>query len=443
MSTISLGDASYDVLDLRQLVDIERLQQIQDEFAQETGLAMITVDSVGSPVTEASRFSKLCQFLRRDPAIRKLCYSCDAHGGLQSQIEGRPVVYQCHAGLVDFSVSITMGNQFLGAVLAGQVLLAQGQDTLHRFVASGQSWQGDPELEHLASRIDTVDVDRLHQAADAIVRLTNDALQKRSIVLTARASAGPYLGRLPIRPGMPGESTVLAPLLAGKSKPLPLIPIERQSQIKAASLTDNLNSRNVAGNLELLNDYLDTLLPRWSQKVPREDLHHFEDVLIGVATSEGVQYGREMTVEVMSSRGRRRAAMNRYECQLHCERLLIRLHNLVEPKLAIKDHSIATLLNEIEKDPTAFLTVAKAASYLALSESHFSRLFKQHAGVSFITYATVKRLERAKLMLAHTDKPISRIAMDLDFQPINYFSRTFKRHVGTTPSEYRRQRSES
>lgn len=442
MSTISLGDEVQTSLDLRQLVDIERLQQIQDEFAQETGLAMITVDSVGSPVTEASRFTALCQFLRRDPAIRKLCYSCDAHGGLQSQIEGRPVVYQCHAGLVDFSVSITMGNRFLGAVLAGQVLLKQGQDKLHSFVASNRAWKGDPELEYLASRVDTVSFDRLHKAADDVVRLTNDALRQRSVVLTARAATGPYLGRLPVVPATAGEKTVLAPLLAGKSKPLPLIPIEKQPQIKSSRITDNLHLRNVAGNLELLGDYLDRMLPRWSQKVPREDLHHYEDVLIGVATSEGVQYGREMTVEVMSSRGRRRAAMNRYECQVHCERLMIRLHNLVEPKLARKDHSIATLLNEIEKDPTAFLTVTKAASYLALSESHFSRLFKQHTDVSFITYVTVKRLERAKLMLAHTDKPISRIAMDLDFQPINYFSRSFKRHVGVTPSEYRKQRSE-
>ncbi|MFT4050608.1 MAG: PocR ligand-binding domain-containing protein [Solirubrobacterales bacterium] len=441
MSNITLGDKSYGTFDLRELVDIEQLQQIQDDFASETGLAMITVDSVGSPVTEASQFSEFCQFLRRDPKIRKLCYGCDAHGGFQSSLEGKPVIYQCHAGLVDFSVSITMGNQFLGAVLAGQVLLKHGQDELQRLFAVNDAWRGDAELEQLATRIKTVDMDKLHRAADAIVTLANDALRKRSLLLTARASTGPYLGRLPIYPPRNGDSTVLAPLLDGRSKPLPLIPIESAPRLDAAEFTSNLHSRNIAGNLELLGDYLDRLLPRWSQKMPRENLHDFEDVLIGVATSEGVQYGREMTVEVMSRRGNRRSAMNRYECQLHCERLLIRLHDLVEPKLAVKDRSIATLLNEIEKDPTAFLSVAKAASYLALSESHFSRLFKQHTGQSYITFVTNKRLERAKLMLTHTDKPVLRIATELDFQPLNYFSRTFKKHVGLTPSQYRQQRS--
>ena len=44
MSTINIGDlTTHEVTDLRQLVDVDRLQQIQDEFAAETGLAMIPI----------------------------------------------------------------------------------------------------------------------------------------------------------------------------------------------------------------------------------------------------------------------------------------------------------------------------------------------------------------------------------------------------------------
>ena len=80
-----------------------------------------------------------------------------------------------------------------------------------------------------------------------------------------------------------------------------------------------------------------------------------------------------------------------------------------------------------------------AAAYLAWSESHFARQFKQQTKQSFIAYVTTKRLDRAKLMLAHTTKPVLRIADELDFQPLNYFSRTFKKHTGQTPTEYRQQ----
>ena len=51
-------------LDLRSLIDVAELQRIQDDFASSTGLAMITVDAMGRPVTEASRF----RILRSGPS---------------------------------------------------------------------------------------------------------------------------------------------------------------------------------------------------------------------------------------------------------------------------------------------------------------------------------------------------------------------------------------
>lgn len=437
MSNIVLGDGDYGALDLRHLVDVERLQQIQDEFAADTGLGVITVDSTGAPVTDPSHFTELCQFLRNNPATRKLCYGCDAHGGFQSSIEGKPVVYQCHAGLVDFSVSIIMGNQFLGAVAAGQVLLTRGQYDLRQLLAAHSTPSTDPGLQHLASEIRTIDVDKLHRAANAIAQLANETLSKRSHTF-GLVTTGPNLGRLPVA-AKADQGLLLVPLVDGLSRPIPLIPASRRNQLDVVAVRRNLHAQNVGGNLELLGSYLDGLLPQWSQKIPRDDLRSLEDALIAVAQREGAQYGREMTLAVASRNGNRRAAMNRYECQIHCERLLIQLHDLIEPKLAVKDRTIASLLNEIEKDPTVFLSVSSAAQYLAISESHYSRQFKQHTGQSHTAYVTAKRLERAKLMLTHTDKPIMRIATELKFQPRNYFSRTFKKHLGLTPGEYRQQ----
>lgn len=438
MPTINIGELTHEVTDLRQLVDVERLQEIQDEFAVETGLAMITVDSLGSPVTRASEFSEFCQFLRRDPAIRRLCHSCDAHGGFQSSLEGKPVVYQCHAGLVDFSVSITSGNRFLGAVLAGQVLLSNGQDQLQRMLSSKDGWRDDPEVEELTLKLKVVDLEKLHRAADAIVSLANESLGRSNH--PPAAAAGPFLGRLPSLPATGASNTVLAPLLEGRHNALPLIPIEEPAPtLDSARIARNLHQRKIADNLEIVSRHLDELLPRWSQKIAREELRPFEDLLIGVATSEGLQHGRDLTVEIMQNRGKRRSPMNRYECQLYCERLIIKLHDLIEPQLTIKDRSIDTLINEIEKDPTSFLTVHSAADYLALSVSHFARQFKQHTGSSFNHYVSHKRLERAKLLLAHTTRPVLRIATELDFQPLNYFSRSFKKHFGITPSQYRNQ----
>ncbi len=425
--------------DLGTLVDVVELQRIQDEFAADTGLAMITVDALGRPITQASRFSALCQFLRRDPAIRAKCYSCDAHGGLQSALEGRPVVYQCHAGLVDFAVSIMWGNQYLGAVMAGQVLLSEGQQQLRQILGQTQQVPGD-EAGRLLNQAAVVDLSKLQAAANEIAKLANDKLGSE-MDNASFATPGTLLGRLSPLPA-PDGNPAMAPLLAGTSKPLPLIPLgtlNRRITLEAPVVARNIAECNAAANLDLLGRYLDHLLPRWSQKVEPSALSEFEDLMIGIATSEAVSFGRDISQQVTRHRARRRGPMNRYECQVYCEKLLIRVHNLLEPSARDGKRSLTTLLNEIDKEPTSFLTLNKAATYLTWSESHFARKFKERTGSSFITYVTAKRLERAKFVLRQTDKPVLRIAAELEFSPLNYFSRIFKKHVGQTPSEYRRE----
>ena len=54
MSGIVRLESSAEGLDLRCLVDIAELQRIQDDFAADTGLGMITVDASSTPLTTAS-----------------------------------------------------------------------------------------------------------------------------------------------------------------------------------------------------------------------------------------------------------------------------------------------------------------------------------------------------------------------------------------------------
>ncbi|MGB4891959.1 MAG: PocR ligand-binding domain-containing protein, partial [Propionicimonas sp.] len=85
-------------ISITNLVDLDQLQRVQDQFSEATDLAIIAVDYRGNPVTQSHGFTPFCALMRMDPARRRLCHSCDAHGGLQAAIEGRPHIYRCHAG---------------------------------------------------------------------------------------------------------------------------------------------------------------------------------------------------------------------------------------------------------------------------------------------------------------------------------------------------------
>lgn len=73
-----------------------------------------------------------------------------------------------------------------------------------------------------------------------------------------------------------------------------------------------------------------------------------------------------------------------------------------------------------------------------ISRSRIMDLFNSRWGGGVIQYFNHIKMERAKEIIRKTDDTFTQIAHDLSFSSINYFSRLFKQHTGMTPSEYAR-----
>lgn len=116
-----------DVLRLQDIINIEMFQKIQDDIADATGLAIITTDYKGKPVTEHSRRTDFCSIIRKDSKLAELCEKCDSRGGLEAVRTGKPFIYRCHTGLIDFAVPIIVQGQYLGALMAGQILTEENK----------------------------------------------------------------------------------------------------------------------------------------------------------------------------------------------------------------------------------------------------------------------------------------------------------------------------
>lgn len=85
------------------------------------------------------------------------------------------------------------------------------------------------------------------------------------------------------------------------------------------------------------------------------------------------------------------------------------------------------------------LNVDQISTFLHYSPNYFSSTFKKVTGQAFMTYLLMVRLEAGKDLLATTDKKTFEIAMDVGFSSPNYFSFCFKKHVGISPSAYRKK----
>jgi two-component system, response regulator YesN len=86
------------------------------------------------------------------------------------------------------------------------------------------------------------------------------------------------------------------------------------------------------------------------------------------------------------------------------------------------------------------MSIQRVADDLSVSSSYLGKLIRRYLGASFVDYLTDFRVERAKELLAATDKLTYEIAEATGYPDQRYFSSIFRKRVGMTPSEYRSSR---
>ncbi len=171
------------LLKITDIIDVEILQKIQDSFSAATGLAAVTVDYKGNPITEYSNFSDFCKYIRKDTCNREYCYQSDAHGGIESARSGKPSIYVCHGGLIDLAVPIMVKGNYLGAILAGQVRIDEAE---MKNLPLGTSqdltdFSYDPEIQKLYGQTVKTSLDQVKGSANLLYTIANYLVEKQMI----------------------------------------------------------------------------------------------------------------------------------------------------------------------------------------------------------------------------------------------------------------------
>ena len=88
----------------------------------------------------------------------------------------------------------------------------------------------------------------------------------------------------------------------------------------------------------------------------------------------------------------------------------------------------------------SILTLEEIATAVNLSPSHFSFIFKKKTGFSPIEYFNHLKVQKACQYLLFTSLRVKEISLELGIDDQYYFSRMFKKVMGTSPDEYREKR---
>ena len=158
-------------------VNIELIQSIQDKCSKAMGLAFVTVDYRGRPITKYSGFTDHCALGRELQGFSEMCEQCDAHGGLHSAITGQPYIYRCHADLVDFAVPLILNDNYLGSVMGGQVRLADAEERELEHILPRANWNKNEAMAAAYGRLREMTYDNLLASVQVVRDMILYALQ--------------------------------------------------------------------------------------------------------------------------------------------------------------------------------------------------------------------------------------------------------------------------
>lgn len=167
---------------LRHLVNIDTLQNIQDNLANITGIAMVTVDYKGNPITKETKFSSFCTARRENTQCQANCFFSDAYGSLKSAISNGPYIYRCPMGLVDCAVPIVFENNHLGGVLMGQVRCEDDEDkleTIDHLVRNEIDLADYPEMQKKFDETSVIPIDQIERTAQLVQYLVSEMVEKQ------------------------------------------------------------------------------------------------------------------------------------------------------------------------------------------------------------------------------------------------------------------------
>ncbi len=145
---ITNDEGNVNKLDIIHLFGKEKLENIQESLSKATGLAFVTVDYRGEPITDPTYFSRFCRQVRSCPEAFERCKSSDAFGSIQAAVTKKTNVYFCPCGLLEVAIPIIVRGHYLGGFIGGQIQCHDAPESVSRLASVMHS----SELDQVVSQ---------------------------------------------------------------------------------------------------------------------------------------------------------------------------------------------------------------------------------------------------------------------------------------------------
>lgn len=175
---------------LEEIIDLKKWEKLQDSLSLVTKMAILTVDYKGVPVTKHSFCQPFCQGVRQDSNLSEYCQKCDARAGIEAVRQNKPYIYLCHFNIIDIAIPIIIDNQYLGAIMAGQLKLREPDVShLEQIVSRPPNVEANMKFKALQEDYEALPVlsyDEVTKCVELLLQLSTyiveEAIQKRTTI---------------------------------------------------------------------------------------------------------------------------------------------------------------------------------------------------------------------------------------------------------------------
>lgn len=186
--------------------------------------------------------------------------------------------------------------------------------------------------------------------------------------------------------------------------------------------------KNCQSFSDVLSNYLIRFDPTTLSHTPTKCIFKDEDKTIKnniLSILEEYSDGKKGSSEIM-------------RCRL-VEILILTMRKILDMRSEVEDKTVTAVTEYVNKNYMSDLRLNDIANNLGMSPQYLSVKFKKAMGMTFMDYVQRVRIGQSCHLLAVSDKKIIHIAELSGYNDVKFFNRVFKKHMKTTPREFRRE----
>lgn len=405
-------------------INTEQIKNITDIYYYSTDIPILYINSSGDIEYRCQKEEKFCSMFCDLTGDACPCGQTHLYAAKQAMKLGEAYIFSCPAGLIHFTYPHVSNTSFIGAFIAGPILLNYPDDLL---------------------------VDGIMQKYDINISMRSKIYSSIKTIPVVEPSKVTYLSKL-LRMLIDGNLNNNSEILKNNSEST-----KQQSEINSSickyknfnndsyypyesekELMLKVKSGDLIGAKTILNDLLGFILfsSGGNMEIIKARVLELCSLLSRAAVEGGADINQIFGLNY--SFINELSNINSLEhLSIWLVKVLCKFTDKMFPNDIQNTYVIKNAINYINKNYKKNITLDEVANHVHLNPAYFSTLFKKELKISFKNYLNKIRIEESKISLKKPDKSILEIALEVGYEDQSYFTKVFKNITGITPKEYR------